>query len=454
MMMTFQESETVELKKSTSELKEAVISIVAMLNKHQRGEIWFGVRNVGTVAGQQVSEKTIRDISKAIADNVEPRIYPVIEQVMVDSRQCIRVQVEGKDHPYYAYGRAYIRVGDEDRQLSARELENLILSKNRDRLRWDTEVCDKATVDDIGPGKLKSFLKLCGLKFDTIPNSLEKLNLVRDGKLLNAAVICFARKPEKFFPNARLRCAVFGTLDTTVTISMNDYYGDVFYLIKKAEEYILEHINIGMRLEGMLRVDVPEIDPEAFREAIINAFCHRDYREFDSVNIAIFKDRVEIRSPGLLYGGLTIAAIRKKMVSARRNELLAELFQRSHRIEKWGRGIKMILEREPATEFEEIGTVQFVATFKRKNYETPTEDFLGTTSQKSSLKSSQKTSVKTSVKIIEAIRQNSDITISELAELTGVTARSVERNVQRLQLENRLRRIGPDKGGHWEIVEG
>jgi len=58
------------------------------------------------------------------------------------------------------------------------------------------------------------------------------------------------------------------------------------------------------------------------------------------------------------------------------------------------------------------------------------------------------------VKIIEAIRQNSDITITELAELTGVTARSVERNVQRLQLENRLRRIGPDKGGHWEIVEG
>ncbi|HEX2769451.1 MAG TPA: ATP-binding protein, partial [Geobacteraceae bacterium] len=123
MMMTIQESETVELKKSTSELKEAVISIVAMLNKHQRGEVWFGVRNVGTVVGQQVSEKTIRDISKAIADNVEPRIYPVIEQVTVDDRQCIKVQVEGKDHPYYAYGRAYIRVGDEDRQLSARELE-------------------------------------------------------------------------------------------------------------------------------------------------------------------------------------------------------------------------------------------------------------------------------------------------------------------------------------------
>ena len=71
-------------------------------------------------------------------------------------------------------------------------------------------------------------------------------------------------------------------MDTTFTISMQDFYGDVFALIGKAEEYILEHINIGMRLEGLLRVDVPEIDREAFREAIINAFCHRDYRAFRS----------------------------------------------------------------------------------------------------------------------------------------------------------------------------
>lgn len=182
----------------------------------------------------------------------------------VDGKQCIKVKVEGGEHPYYAYGRAYIRVGDEDRQLSAKELENLILAKNRDRLRWDTEVCDKATLDDISAGKLKSFLKLCGLTYDTIPNSLEKLNLVKDGKLLNAAVLCFARKPEKLFPNARLRCASFGTLDTTVTLDMKDFYGDVFALISKAEEYILEHINIGMRLDGLLRVDVPEIDKEAF----------------------------------------------------------------------------------------------------------------------------------------------------------------------------------------------
>lgn len=440
----FQESETKELKKSTSELKEAVISIVAMLNKHQRGEVIFGIRSDGTVVGQQISDKTIRDVSKAIADHIEPKVYPVVEQVSLDATQCIKVQVEGSEHPYYAYGRAYIRVGDEDRQLSAKELENLILTKNRDRLRWDTEICDKATVDDIGASKLKSFLRLCGLTYDTIPNSLEKLNLVKDGKLLNAAVLCFARKPEKIFPNARLRCAVFGTLDTTVTLDMKDFYGDVFTLISKAEEYILEHINIGMRLDGLLRVDVPEIDREAFREAIINAFCHRDYREYDSVNIAIFKDRVEIRSPGLLYGGLTIDSIRKKMVSARRNELLAELFQRSHRIEKWGRGIKMILEREPATEFEEIGTVQFIVTFKRKAGELSIGGFQGTGTQKSSQKSSQK--------ILDMIVSNPHITIGEMADVLKITDRAVKKNIDGLKKEGLLKRVGPDKGGFWEIV--
>ena len=61
---------------------------------------------------------------------------------------------------------------------------------------------------------------------------------------------------------------------------------------------------------------------DAFREGIINAFCHRDYWKYDSVNIAVFKDRVEIRNPGLLYGNLTIERIRKENVSERRNELI------------------------------------------------------------------------------------------------------------------------------------
>jgi len=74
--MRFKENEILELKKSTSELKEALIAISAILNKHQRGELYFGIKNDGTVVGQMISDKTLRDIAKAIGDHIEPEIFP------------------------------------------------------------------------------------------------------------------------------------------------------------------------------------------------------------------------------------------------------------------------------------------------------------------------------------------------------------------------------------------
>ncbi|MEK6921465.1 MAG: RNA-binding domain-containing protein, partial [Nanoarchaeota archaeon] len=307
------ESETLELKKSTSELKEAVISIVSILNKHCKGELYFGVKNNGDIIGQFVTENTIREISKAISDNIEPKIFPKIREIVIEGKKCAYTEFSGNNLPYYAYGRAYIRVADEDKQLSAKEIERIIIEKNKDKMAWDKEICKETKISDISTKKLKWFLKKTGKRFDSIENSLKKLNLLSQGKLLNTAVILFARNPERFFPNAKLRCAVFGET-TAVTIDMQEYFGDLFTLMEKAEKYILENIHIGMKVEGLYRVDVPEIDKEAFREAIINAFCHRDYYLYDSVNIAIFKDRLEIRSPGLLYGGLTIEKIKAEEI--------------------------------------------------------------------------------------------------------------------------------------------
>ena len=208
----------------------------------------------------------------------------------------------------------------------------------------------------------------CGHEYHSVKNSLDKLGLLKDGKLLNAAVILFGKKPQQFFPNAKLRCAAFATTTTSLIVDRQEFEGDLFYLINKAEEYILKNIHIGMRVEGMRMIDIPEIDKDAFREGIINAFCHRDYWKYDSVNIAVFKDRVEIRNPGLLYGNLTIEMIRKENVSERRNELIAEIFHNVHFVEKWGRGISLILSKEPDTEFKEVGT-QFIVAFKRKELE-------------------------------------------------------------------------------------
>jgi ATP-dependent DNA helicase RecG len=99
----------------------------------------------------------------------------------------------------------------------------------------------------------------------------------------------------------------------------------------------------------------------------INAFCHRDYRDPDYVQVAIFKDRVEIRNPGELYGGLTIDRIRKGNVSRRRNPLIAELMRRIQMVETWGRGMRLILAEEPTVQFEEVAQL-FIASFNRPSF--------------------------------------------------------------------------------------
>ena len=127
--MIYQESEILELKKSTSELKEGVISIVSILNKHKKGTLYFGIKDNGEILGQEVTNQTIRNVTKTISENIEPKIYPSVSKIIIENKDCIIVEFEGTDIPYFAYGRAYMRVGDEDRQLSQKAIKNLILDR-------------------------------------------------------------------------------------------------------------------------------------------------------------------------------------------------------------------------------------------------------------------------------------------------------------------------------------
>src|SRR3989338_7718558 len=122
--MKFKESETIELKRSTSELKEAVISIAAILNKHGKGELYFGIKDDGAVVGQATGKDTIKDITEAISTHIEPKIFPDVKAKNIQGKTCIKVEFHGSHSPYFAYGRAYMRVGESDKQLSIQEMED------------------------------------------------------------------------------------------------------------------------------------------------------------------------------------------------------------------------------------------------------------------------------------------------------------------------------------------
>ena len=117
------ETETLEFKKTTGEMKEAMVSISSILNKHGIGTLYFGVKPSGEVIGQDVSESSLRDVSRAVFENIKPQIYPVIEEVIMDNRHLIKVEFSGENAPYSAGGRYYLRTADEDREVSPEELK-------------------------------------------------------------------------------------------------------------------------------------------------------------------------------------------------------------------------------------------------------------------------------------------------------------------------------------------
>ena len=97
------ETEQVEVKKSTGELKEAVISSAAILNKHGSGDLYFGVKNNGEVIGQEITDKTTREVSQAIGNHLRPVIYPEIKRETYGGRDVVHVHFEGHTPPYTAY---------------------------------------------------------------------------------------------------------------------------------------------------------------------------------------------------------------------------------------------------------------------------------------------------------------------------------------------------------------
>ena len=222
------ESETVEFKTSLAELKQGLISLVAMLNKHGQGALWFGIAPSGQPVGLMVTDKTLRDVSQALAAHIEPRLYPEITSVELAGKTCLRVQATGHQKPYFAHGRAYIRVADEDRQMSARELENLILKRNSAALRWDNEPCT-TPLAELSEDKIRRFVERAGLPWDNPANALTKLDLLPGGQLLNAARLFFAHQP------IQLRCAVFASTTSATIIDRHDFDGDVLELIEEAE---------------------------------------------------------------------------------------------------------------------------------------------------------------------------------------------------------------------------
>jgi ATP-dependent DNA helicase RecG len=135
--------------------------------------------------------------------------------------------------------------------------------------------------------------------------------------------------------------------DKTEFLDQRQLHGHALQLLEEAMQFLTRHLPVAGRIEpGVFeRADAPLFPPIALREALVNAFCHRDYSITGSaVSLAIYDDRLEIWSDGTLPFGLSVDDLKRDHPSRPRNPLIAEAFYRRGLVERWGRGTQKIVE--------------------------------------------------------------------------------------------------------------
>jgi len=349
-------------------------------------------------------------------------------------------------------GVAYERVLNTTRIMPRATYQRLLLEEmhaterweNRPAYGWDVSRLDRremvltleesirrGRIDDPGTREPLEILRGLGL-------------LVDGDRLSRAAVVLFCKDEEQLpdFPQLQLKVARFKGVTRDEFLDNRQFHGNAFALMRRAERFLIESLPVAGRIVPgrMEREDTPLLPVEALREALANAFVHRDYAVGGgSVGVALYDDRLEIISIGELHFGLTPEALFREHESKPWNPMIARTFYRRGIIETWGRGTLKIARlmqesgHEPPTLSVREGAV--IMTFGVP------------------MRAPGKTPGKTPVEILRLLGEEPDLTMPQLAARLGKSERAVERAVKKLRESNHLVRVGPAKGGHWQVVE-
>jgi len=351
------------------------------------GQIIVGVEDETCIVygiGEQSPFKLSDSISNMISDACTPQIEPDISIQTIEEKTVLVIDVSpGKFRPYYLANKgkettSYIRINGTSRPADARKLqelelegqnisydslqdigreydENKALELCKTMKRIALEACEteeeKTSIKDMTLEKLEDFGLLCKVGRDRYPT--HAFDLLTDNH--NKA--------------AKIQCALFKGTSRDIFIDKKEFTGPIQDQIEEAYQFVLRHINTGANIERLFRTDIYELPISAVRETIANAVLHRSYLDRSCVQVCIYDDRLEVSSPGMLYGGLDIETV-KTGKSTCRNEAIAEAFHYMHIVEAWGTGIPRIIKRcdeynLPAPLFEEFGDGFKVTLFRK-----------------------------------------------------------------------------------------
>ena len=439
------ESKNIEYKVSLPDKSEKYMKTIVAFANTQGGKLIVGVDDkTHQIVGVEndVLFQLMDGIANAVSDSCVPQIIPDIEPQTVDGKTVIVVSVEaGKNRPYYLKSKGkdngtYIRVAGTSRQAFPEKIKELEMEGAR--ISWDELTCVGYPVSEEATEKLCQDIEKFRKKAGMAEHSVKKEQLI-NWKILK------------------------GT-DRAMFLDKREFTGPIYTQIEEAVDFVLRNIRLGATIDGLVRKEKYELPPEAIREMIINAHCHRNLLDESCIQVAVYDDRLEVTSPGGLYNGLTYEEVMNGH-SKIRNKGIANIFSQMGLVEAWGSGIKRILNAAeeyglPRPRFQEFDNMFRVEVFRNSFPMTNEKESIGEASEKHRRSIGEASEAEwrtdlndTQQKIIKLLSEDHQLSAVKLAEKIGVASRNIENNIKKLKEYGILIRHGSPKNGYWEIVD-
>ena len=473
------ESVNVEYKVEVPKKSENYMKTVVAFANGRGGRLVFGVDDKTLeIVGMDPDTifQTIDSITNAISDSCEPKIYPDVTLQTIREKTVIVVEIlPGPMRPYYLKSKGlsagtYIRVSGTSRLAEDYMLKELILEgENR---YFDSEPCQGLKVSQTDVEELCREMKETALKHTwrdsektTVRNVTKNVLLSwgvlkeENGELIptNAYALLTGQMPRQ----PVIQCAVFKGTTRAYFVDRREFDGPIQDQVEAAFQYVLEKINMGMRLNGIYRQDVYELPVDSVREMIANAAAHRSYLEPGNIQVALFDDRLEVTSPGMLLNRVSIEKM-KEGYSKLRNPAIASAFAYMKIIEKWGTGIPRILRECSEYGLPEPELIDFDGDFRINMYrKTRKEEGVNTTQTTQTIQTTQTTQTAPGVSvsltdddkaILKVISRDPKLTQKEIAMELGWTVDRVKYYLNKLKKRSVIKRTGSSHNGHWDLL--
>ena len=294
------ESKNIEYKITLPDKSEKYMKTIIAFANTQGGKLIVGIDDktheiVGVT--NEILFQLMDGIANAISDSCMPQIIPDIEPQTIDGKTVIIVSVEaGKNRPYYLKSKGkengtYIRVAGTSRQAFPEKIRELEMEGAR--ISWDELTCVGYPVSKEATEKLCSNIENFREKAGMTERSVKKEQLINwkilkqsEGQLL--ATNAYALLTSDYFPFSKTQCAVFKGTDRAVFLDKREFTGPIYTQIEEAVDFVLRNIRLGATIDGLVRKEKYELPPEAIREMIINAHCHRNLLDESCIQVAVY----------------------------------------------------------------------------------------------------------------------------------------------------------------------